>query len=199
MTIDRLGGALVLASCVLLVGTAAAAIGGESVSIAGPSLGANVFTAALLLLASGAAILAVTAPAGLRSRAVRAGLGMLAGGIVTSTATANASASSYLIIVFLAGNVATLFGLATTALAFLSSSGRPRWIGFAFLAGLLLVIAAVVGANAAVGADGSPSKGLQGVTGVLAVFGAAAMVLAISGIGLIGVRPGLKGQDGPFA
>jgi hypothetical protein len=118
-TMGRLGGALVLASCVLLAGTAVAAIGGESVSIGGPSVGANLFTAALVLLASGAAVLAVTAPPGLRSRSVRAGPGLLVGGVITSVATANVSPSSYLVLVYVVGSVVTLIGLATTALALL--------------------------------------------------------------------------------
>ena len=156
--------------------------------MAGSSLGGAVVTAALALLASGAALLGLTGEGRLRSRSVRAGLGLMAVGIASTLATSAVSASSLLVVVFLLGGLVALAGGVITSIALLREAGRPRHIALTFLAGLALAGAAGVLTNAAVVSDATRSGPLQAAAQVLALGGGGAIVIAVAAIGLLGIR-----------
>jgi hypothetical protein len=188
MRIGTVGGALVVSGSLLLGLSGVIATAGGSVSVAGSSLGGAVVTAALALLAAGAALLGLTGEGGLRSRSVRAGLGLMAVGIASTLATSGVSASSMLVVVFLLGGMVALVGGVVTSLALLREAGRPRHVALTFLAGLVLAGAAALLTNAAVASDATQASLLRAAAQILALGGGGAMVIAVAAIGLLGIR-----------
>lgn len=142
----------------------------------------------MLLLASGAAVLAAAASPGLSRLSTGIGLALVAGGLAVTLATSNVSPSRMLVLVFLASGAVSLLGLVVTALSLASSGRVSRLIAMTFLAGLVLAIGAGLAANAAVGPDGPPSRSLQLVAGALATLAGLAMLGALAGVGVLGAR-----------
>jgi hypothetical protein len=175
-----IGGLLVIASCLLIVVTAAIAAAGGSVSVQGSGLGSLTLTVAVAMLAVGGFLIGIAGSRPLNGRTARLGLVLSGIGLTATLATAKASASSLLIFVFLIGGLLAWIGVIMTALAVLATPGRPRQAGLLFVAGLLIAMAAA-GLNNLVGAT---------IAGPIALVGGGTILLGIGAIGLLGVRGG---------
>ena len=178
MRSEFIGGLLVIASCLLIVVTAAIAAAGGSVSVQGSGPGSLTLTAGLAMLAVGGFLIGIGGSRPLNGRFARLGLVLSGIGLSATLATANASASSLLIFVFLLGGLLAWIGVIMTALAVLATPGRPRRAGLLFVAGLLIAMAAAA-LNNIVGAM---------IAGPIALIGGGAILAGIGAIGLLGVR-----------
>lgn len=181
----RIGGLMILASCVPLIGAAAVAIGGGGVSVSGEGIGGSLVTVALLLLALGSALLALRPPPGLRTRTARAGLALLPLGTAATVPTAYVSASSMLVLVYIGGMLLLVIGVAAIALALLGSRGRARWVGTAFVSGLAMAIGAAAIGSATVD---QPSPITQVIVGALTGLAGATIIAGVAGLGLLGLQ-----------
>ena len=188
MRFGPIGGLLVIAACLLLLATEAIAATGESVRVATTTPGGIVATSALILLAVGAAILGLSGGRPLDGGFVRGGLLLVAIGILTVIATSNVSASSLLVVVYLAGGLVNLIGAVTLGLALLRSSRRPRRLAYVFLAGLLLAAIGGGAANAASSDVALVAGFAKVVSPVLALIGSWVMLAAVTGLGFLGLR-----------
>jgi hypothetical protein len=175
-----IGGLLVIGGCLLIVVTAAIAAGGGQVSVQGAGPGSLTLTVAMVMLAVGALLVGVGGSRPLNGRFARLGLVLSGIGLTATLATAKASASSLLIFVFLIGGLLAWIGVIMTAIAVLATPGRPRQAGLLFVAGLLIAMAAAA-LNNIVGPT---------IAGPIALVAAAAILLGIGAIGLLGVRGG---------
>jgi hypothetical protein len=175
-----IGGLLVIGACLLIVVTAAIAAGGGQVSVQGAGPGSLTLTVAMAMLAVGALLVGVGGARPLNGRFGRLGLVLSGIGLTATLSTANVSASSLLVVVFLLGGLVAWIGVIMTALAVLATPGRPRQAGLTFVAGLLIAMAA--GAlNNVVGAT---------IAGPIALVGGSVVLLGIAAIGLLGVTGG---------
>ncbi len=189
MRIASIGGLLVTLASVLFLAAVLVGVSGGSVSVAGAGPGGLLVTVGLAMLAGGATILCVTGPGALRGRVPRVGLGLIGIGIAANLATSNVSASSMLVLVFLAGGMVAGLGAVITMLGLLETNGRPRRIALTFLGGL--VLAGAAGALTNVGVDGSGvlTSIARVLTTGLALAGGVAMAVALAGVGVHGMRP----------
>ncbi len=189
MRIASIGGLLVTLASVLFLAAVLVGVSGGSVSVAGAGPGGLLVTVGLAMLAGGATILCVTGPGALRRRVPRVGLGLIGIGIAANLATSNVSASSMLVLVFLAGGMVAGLGAVITMLGLLETNGRPRRIALTFLGGL--VLAGAAGALTNVGVDGSGvlTSIARVLTTGLALAGGVAMAVALAGVGVHGMRP----------
>lgn len=189
MRIASIGGLLVTLASVLFLAAVLVGVSGGSVSVAGAGPGGLLVTVGLAMLAGGATILCVTGPGALRRRVPRVGLGLIGIGIAANLATSNVSASSMLVLVFLAGGMVAGLGAVITMLGLLETNGRPRRIALTFLGGL--VLAGAAGALINVGVDGSGvlTSIARVLTTGLALAGGVAMAVALAGVGVHGMRP----------
>lgn len=189
MRIASIGGLLVTLASVLFLAAVLVGVSGGSVSVAGAGPGGLLVTVGLAMLAGGATILCVTGPGALRGRVPRVGLGLIGIGIAANLATSNVSASSMLVLVFLAGGMVAGLGAVITMLGLLETNGRPRRIALTFLGGL--VLAGAAGALINVGVDGSGvlTSIARVLTTGLALAGGVAMAVALAGVGVHGMRP----------
>ena len=175
-----IGGLLVIGACLLIVVTAVIGAAGGQVSVQGAGPGSLTLTVALAILALGALLIGVGGSRPLNGRLARLGLVLAGIGLTATLSTANVSASSMLVVVFLLGGLVAWIGVIMTALAVLATPGRPRQAGLVFVAGLLIAMAA--GAlNNVVGAT---------IAGPIALVGGGVVLLGIGAIGLLGVRGG---------
>ena len=189
MRLASIGGLLVTVASVLFLAAVLVGVSGGSVSVAGAGPGGLLVTVGLAMLAGGATILCVTGPGALRGRVPRVGLGLIGIGIAANLATSNVSASSMLVLVFLAGGMVAGLGAVITMLGLLETNGRPRRIALTFLGGL--VLAGAAGALINVGVDGSGvlTSIARVLTTGLALAGGVAMAVALAGVGVHGMRP----------
>lgn len=189
MRIASIGGLLVTLASVLFLAAVLVGVSGGSVSVAGAGPGGLLVTVGLAMLAGGATMLCVTGPGALRGRVPRVGLGLIGIGIAANLATSNVSASSMLVLVFLAGGMVAGLGAVITMLGLLETNGRPRRIALTFLGGL--VLAGAAGALTNVGVDGSGvlTSIARVLTTGLALAGGVAMAVALAGVGVHGMRP----------
>jgi hypothetical protein len=175
-----IGGLLVIGGCLLIVVSAAIAIGGGQVSVEGAGAGSLAVTVAMALLAVGAVLIGVGGPRPLNGRFARLGLTLSAIGLAASLATATAPSTSLLLVVFLIGVPLACIGVIVTALVVLATPGRPRQAGLLVFAGLLIAMAAWA-LNIVVGAA---------IAGPIALVGGGVVLLGIGAIGLLGVAGG---------
>jgi hypothetical protein len=188
MQFSRLGGLLILGSCGLLVVAVVAALLGGSVSVGGAEPGGWALTAAMVLLGVGSGLLAVSGFGSQRARVTRVGLGLVAGGLLTTLATSNVSVSSLLVIVYLLGGVVFALGILVTAIGMLRTPGGPRRTGLIFIGGLALAAAAGGIASWLRSPDGSAWFAAQLVAGALALVAAAALIVGIAGVGVLALE-----------
>jgi hypothetical protein len=195
MPLSRIAGGLVAGAAAFLAATLVIALGGGSVSVRGDGPGSLTLTAALLLLGGGLLILAIVGPPPFDGRIVRSGFAFVVAGGAAELATANASASSSLIYVFLLGGLGVLLGTAVTGIGLLRSPGRTRWVGLTFVAGIALAIVAGSIANDPSVAFSAEANGLRTAMAMLATAAAGLMLAGLSGIGVLAWlgKPG----DGP--
>ena len=195
MSLSRIAGGLVAGAAALLALTLGIARGGGSVSVRGDGPGSLTLTAALVLLGGGLLILAIAGPRPFDGRIVRTGFALVVAGGAAELATANASASSALIYVFLLGGLGVLVGTIVTGIGLLRSPGRTRWVGLTFVAGIVLAIVAGSIANDPSVAFSAEANGLRTAMGMLATAAAGLMLVGLSGIGVLALlgKPG----DGP--
>lgn len=188
MRLSRLGGLLILGSCVLLALTVVAALFGGSVSVRGAEPGGWALTAAMVLLGVGSGLIALGGFEARRARIARLGLILVAGGLLTTLATSNASVSSMLVIVYLLGGAVFALGILVTAIGMIGAPGGPRRTGLVFIGGLALAAAAGGIANYLRSPDGSAWFAAQAVAAVLALVAAGALIFGIAGIGLLALE-----------
>jgi hypothetical protein len=185
MSLSRIAGGLVAGAAALLALTLVIALGGGSVSVRGDGPGSLTLTAALVLLGGGLLILAIAGPRPFDGRIVRTGFALVVAGGAAELATANASASSALIYVFLLGGLGVLVGTIVTGIGLLRSPGRTRWVGLTFVAGIVLAIVAGSIANDPSVAFSAEANGLRTAMGMLATAAAGLMLVGLSGIGVL--------------
>jgi hypothetical protein len=180
---------LIIASSALLVVAAAIGIGGGAVSIGGSGAGQIAVTVAVALLAGGALLLSAFGSGALGPRAIRIGLAMVGVGAVARLLSAGVAMDDPLIFVFLAAIPVVWLGAVVCLLGLLRAPGRPRMLSLAFLGGLGL--AGLAGAiRTAITAPGtSLPVPLDVLTLGLVAAGGVLVVVAIAGIGLLGLRP----------
>jgi hypothetical protein len=189
MRLASIGGLLVTVASVLFLAALPVGVSGGAVSGAGAGPGGLLVTVGLAMLAGGAVLLCVTGPGALGGRVPRVGLSLVGIGIAANLATSNVSASSMLVLVFLAGGMVAGLGAVITILGLLAAQGLPRRIALTFLGGLVLAGAAGVLTNMVVDGSGvSTSIGRVLITG-LALAGGVAMAVALAGVGIHGMRP----------
>jgi hypothetical protein len=185
MSLSRIGGVLVIAAAALLAVTLVIALGGGSVSVRGDGPGSLTLTAALVLLGAGLLVLAIVGPPPLDGAVVRAGFAVVALGGAAELATANVSASSALVYVFLLGGLAVLAGAIVSGVGLLRSPGRPRLVGLTFIAGVLLAFVAGAVANDPGVAFSTDTAGLRTAMSVVAAVAAGLMLVGLAGIGVL--------------
>jgi hypothetical protein len=188
MRLSRLGGLLILGSCALLAMTVVAALLGGSVSVRGAEPGGWALTAAMVLLSVGAALIALGGFEAHRARVARVGLGLVAGGLLSTLATSNVSVSSMLVLVYLLGGAVFALGILVTAIGMVGTPGHPRRTGLTFIGGLALAAAAGGTANLLRSPDGSAVFGGLAIAAVLAVVAAVALIAGIGGLGLLALE-----------
>jgi hypothetical protein len=158
MTLARIGGLSVIGGWALLVIAGVIAVAGGSVGIGSGSIGGVVMAASMVLIGAGGALVAVAGARPLHGRLLRVGLGILGIGILGLAGSSIAAArltydpleDGPSVVLLLAGGLATMIGAPVTVLALLLAPGRPRAVGAAFVAGLLLLVLAGI-ANQYVG------------------------------------------------
>ena len=188
MRLARLGGLLILGSCVLLALTVVAAVLGGSVSVRGAEPGGWALTAAMAMLGVGSGLLALGGFEARRARIARLGLLLVACGLLSTLATADVPVSSLLVIVYLLGGAVFALGILVTAIGMIGTPGRPRRTGLTFIGGL--TFAAVAGGSASWlrSPDGSALVVVQAVAAALALVAACALIVGIAGIGLLALE-----------
>jgi len=181
----RIGGGLVVGGWGLLAAGIALSY------VAGSAVGGATMSAALAVIGSGAAVMAIKGPAPLGGRLVRLWLGILAVGLFGVAGSAiTAARLTYdpledwpTIVLLLGGGLATLVGMLATQLALLFAGGLARKLGALFFAGFAGVYLAQ--GLAAIGQDVAP---LRLVAGLLTVVVAAAFLVGCAGPGLLALR-----------
>jgi hypothetical protein len=188
MQFGRLGGALVVGGCVLLLLTGVIFVLGGSVSIGGATTGGLVLGTGLGLVGVGVALLGIAGPRPLDNGAVRFGLGTLGVGLLFYLGSTVISAgmeydpleSWPFTITFLIGGAATLLGTTTTVISLLLVRGPSRVVGALFPIGIALLVLASVVAHATVGGT------LFEVIGTLiAVAGGVTVMASAIGVGML--------------
>lgn len=187
MTLARLGGLSLIGGWALLVIAGAIVVAGGSVGIGSGSIGGVVMAASLVLIGAGGVVVAVAGPSLLHGRLVRVGLGILGLGILGLAGSSIAAArltydpleDGPTVVLLFAGGLATMVGAPVTVLSLLLTPGRPRVVGAAFVAGLLLLVLAGV-ANQYVGSTRACAPALVGDSLVIA-SGIGLGVLALRG------------------
>jgi hypothetical protein len=172
----------------LLALTVVAALLGGSVSVRGAEPGGWALTAAMVTLSVGSGLLALGGFEARRARVARLGLLLVAGGLLSTLATANVSVSSMLVIVYLLGGAVFALGILVTAIGMIGAPGRPRRTGLTFVGGLAL--AAVAGGIASWlrSPDGSAVFVAQAIAAALALVAAGALIAGIAGVGLLALE-----------
>ena len=188
MSVGAVGGLLVVVASGLGLITEAVAFAGGNVAVRGSGLGGFVVTLALLLLASGAAILGLVGRRPLASRLVRLGLVGFGLGIATVIATTDVPSSSMLVVVYLVGGLIAGIGAVCIALALLRSTGEPRRITTMFLAGLLVAAIGGVIANGATSDNALLSRLAEILPTPIVLVASWVMLAAVARLGLLSIR-----------
>lgn len=193
MPFARIGGLLVVGGWVLVAATAAIVAGGGAVGVGG-SVGGNVgsltLATAVAMVGSGAGLLAIAGPIPLNGRAVRVGLGLLAIGLIAQVAAIGGGGAVrmdqpeiWVVLAFaLVGLLGTSLGTLLTVVSLMRAGGRSRRVGSLFLAGLVLLVLAVLVSK--IGRGGLP---YDVIAAALAVLGAVGVFVGGAGIGLLGI------------
>jgi hypothetical protein len=186
MALARLGGLSVIGGWALLIVAGAIAVAGGSVGLGSGSIGSVVMAASLVLIGAGGAAVAVAGPSPLHGRLLRVGLGILGLGILglagssiaAARLTYDAGEDGPSMVLLFAGGLATMVGAPVTVLSLLLTPGRPRVVGSAFVAGLLLLVLAGM-ANQYVGAF---------LAGAPAIAGGCLVIASGIGLGVLALR-----------
>jgi len=190
----RIGGGLVLGGWALLAA-------GMALSwVAGSAVGGATMSAALAVVGSGAAVIAIKGPAPLGGRLVRFWLGILAVGLFGIAGSAIAAARlTYdpledwpTIVLLLGGGLAALIGMLFTQLSLLVARGLARKLGALFFAGFAGIYLAQ--GLAAISQDVAP---LRIVAGLLAIVAVAVFLVGCAGPGVLAFRGDLAHAVAP--
>jgi hypothetical protein len=197
MHLGRLGSLLILASCGFFALTIGATLTGASVSVGGPGPGGLFLTVGLGLIAVGGAVLGIAGSPALRSKVARAGLIVAPVGLVATLATAQVSASSMLVVVFLIGGATFGIGSVVTILGLLGSPGSQRAAALTVLGGVLLGSVASLLPTFARSVPGQPVSPLGILAVVLGLAGGAIVLAGVIRIALLGMdlRPRFGGPE----
>jgi len=183
VVLSRIGGGLVLATCACIVVAFLIASGHGAVGIGAEGFGGLVVIGAMVSLGLGAGLLALATPPDLRGRLIRAGLALLALGLLILVPSAGARMDEPLIFALLIGGAIAWLGVIVTMIGLVWRRGRSRRLAITFLLGLLG--AAVGGAIANV----DPTSGPLDPLGLaIAALGGAVMLGSVATIGYIAVR-----------
>jgi hypothetical protein len=187
MRIGTVGGALIIAASVMFAVAAAIGLAGGSVYVGWDTPGALAVTSAVILLAVGAGLVALAGPRRLTGRMVRGGLALVAVGLISTIATSKVGVSSMLVLVYLAGGLLSVIGVAVASIG-LARSRDGRRAGATLLVGLILFATAGALANVAsasrMSGAGSDGPGVIGMLGVaLVIVGCATMAFGLASIG----------------